>query len=84
VFADLRVTRNTPPTFMVQAENDDVDPPSHSIYYYMALKDAGVPAELHLYAEGRHSFGLRETAFPITGWPRLVETWLRTIGMISP
>lgn len=82
--ADLHVTRDTPPTFLVHAENDNVDGPSNTLAYYEALKDAGVPAELHMYAEGRHAFGLRETKLPITAWPRLVETWLRTIGMVSP
>jgi acetyl esterase/lipase len=77
------VTRNTPPTFLLQAENDNVDSINHSLIYYIALKNAGVPAELHLYAEGGHAFGLRPTELPITKWPRLVETWLQTIGMIS-
>ena len=80
---DIRVTRDTPPTFLLQAENDNVDDASNSLVYYIALKDAGVPAELHLYAEGGHAFGLRRTKLPITAWPRLVETWLRTIAMIS-
>jgi len=48
----------------------------------MALKNAGVPVEMHLYAQGGHAYGLRRTKFPITEWPQLVETWLRTIGMI--
>lgn len=82
--ADLHVTPQTSPTLLVHAENDNVDGPSNSLFYYMALKDADVPAELHMYAEGRHAFGLRQTRFPITAWPRLVETWLETIGMISP
>jgi acetyl esterase/lipase len=82
--ADIHVTRNTPPTFLVHAQNDSVDGVSHSLIYYEALKNAGVPAELHLYAEGGHGFGLRPTRLPITAWPRLVETWLRTIGMIPP
>ncbi len=77
------VTKNTPPTFIVQAENDDVDPVNNSLVYYIALKNAGVPAEIHIYPEGRHAFGLRRTKFAITAWPQLVETWLRTIGMIS-
>ncbi len=81
---DIHVTRNTPPTFLVQAQNDSVDPVSNSLIYYRALKNAGVPTELHLYAEGGHAFGLRQTKFPVTGWPRLLETWLRTIGVISP
>jgi len=75
-------TTNTPPTFLVQAENDPVDTITNSLIYYAGLKNAGVPAEMHLYAQGGHGFGLRRTKFPITGWPRLVETWLGTIGMI--
>ncbi len=81
---EIRVTHDTPPTFLLQAENDGVDTVSNSLAYYAALKDAGVPAELHLYATGGHAFGLRRTADPITAWPQLVETWLRTIGIISP
>ena len=80
---DIRVTRNTPPTFLLQAETDSVDNVNQSLVYYIALKDAGVPTEMHLYADGGHAFGLRRTKDPITEWPRLVETWLRTIGMIS-
>jgi acetyl esterase/lipase len=81
---DIPVTRQTPPTFMVRAENDPVDNVNNSLVYYIALKSAGVPVEMHLFAEGKHAFGLRRTKFPITRWPALVETWLRTIGMISP
>ena len=80
---DLHITRDTPPTFLLHAENDNVDGVSNSLSYYTALKDAGVPVELHLYAEGRHAFGLRPTKFPITAWPGLVETWLKTIGVVS-
>lgn len=80
---DVPVTRQTPPTFLLQAENDPVDSINNSLAYYIALKNAGVPVEMHLYAEGGHAFGLRRTEFPITRWPALVETWLRTIGMIS-
>jgi acetyl esterase/lipase len=80
---DIHVTRQTPPTFLLQAENDDVDGVNQSLVYYIALKNAGVAVEMHLYAEGGHAFGLRRTKFPVTRWPELVETWLRTIGMVS-
>lgn len=56
---------------------------NNTLVYYQALKNAGVPAELHLYAEGGHAFGLRPTKDPITAWPRLAETWLATIGVVS-
>jgi acetyl esterase/lipase len=80
---DIRVTGNTPPTFLLQAEDDNVDSVKHSLVYYIALKDAGVPVEMHLYAHGGHAFALRRTKLPITSWPQLAETWLRTIGILS-
>jgi len=80
---DIRVTSRTPPTFLLQAEDDPVDPVENSLVYYAALRKAGVPAELHVYVKGGHAFALRRTASPITGWPQLVEAWLGTIGMIS-
>jgi acetyl esterase/lipase len=79
---EVPVTSQTPPTFLLQAEDDHVDSVDDSLSYYIALKKAGVPVEMHLYAHGGHAFGLRPTKFPITRWPKLVETWLETIGMI--
>ena len=78
---NVSVTSDTPPTFLLQAEDDHVDNVNHSLVYYIALKNAGVPVEMHMYAQGGHAFGLRRTKFPITEWPWLVETWLGTIGM---
>lgn len=75
------ITRKTPPTFLLQNEDDAVDRVEDSLSYYAALKKAGVPVEMHLYAQGGHAFGLRRTKFPATAWPQLVETWLVTIGM---
>jgi acetyl esterase/lipase len=80
---DIPVTRQTPPTFLLQAADDHVDNVNDSLAYYITLKNAGVPVEMHLYAQGGHAFGLRPTKLPITKWPELVETWLGTIGMIS-
>jgi len=80
---EIRVTHDTPPTFLIQAEDDGVDDVNNSLVYYKALKEAKVPAELHLYAQGGHAFGLRRTNFQITRWPQLVETWLGEIGMNS-
>lgn len=80
---DLHVTSRTSPTFLLQAENDPVDPVENSIVYHAALRKAGVPVELHLFAKGGHAFGLRRNNFPITEWPSLVEKWMGTIGIIS-
>jgi acetyl esterase/lipase len=78
----IPVTARTPPTFLLQAQDDPIDTVKNSLVYYAALKKAGVPAEMHLYPHGGHGFGLRRTELPITRWPQLVETWLGTIGMI--
>ena len=80
---DIHVTSRTPPTFLVQAENDPVDPIENSLVYYTALRKAGVPAELHIFPTGGHAFALRETDAAITRWPAQAETWLREIGMIA-
>ena len=80
---DIAVTSETPPTFLLQAEDDHVDNVDDSLAYYIALKNAGAPVEMHLYTHGNHAFGLRPTKLPITKWPLLVETWLKTIGMTS-
>jgi acetyl esterase/lipase len=80
---NVPVSSETPPTFIVQAENDHTDGVDQALTYYAALAKAGVPAEMHLYAQGGHAFGLRPTQLPITRWPDLLGTWLRTIGMIA-
>ncbi|KTF31648.1 alpha/beta hydrolase [Xanthomonas vesicatoria] len=80
---DITVTAQTPPTFLLQAQDDHVDGVSQSLAYYVALQHAGVPTEMHLYAEGGHAFGLRAGTLPIAQWPHLVETWLGTIGMLD-
>jgi acetyl esterase/lipase len=79
---EIPVTPQTPPTFLLQNEDDHVDSVDDALAYYIALKKAGVPVEMHLYAQGGHAFGLRRTKFPVTAWPQLVETWLATLGMI--
>jgi acetyl esterase/lipase len=71
-------TPNTPPTFLLQAEDDPVHE-ENALLYFQALKEAKVPAELHLYAHGGHGYGLRPTDLPVTHWPRLVEAWFHTI-----
>ncbi|WP_115559100.1 alpha/beta hydrolase [Xanthomonas dyei] len=81
---DITVSADTPPTFLLQAEDDQVDGVTQSLAYYVALKQAGVPTEMHLYAQGGHAFGLRAKELPIAHWPSLVETWLGTIGVLAP
>jgi acetyl esterase/lipase len=79
---DMKVTANAPPSFLVQAEDDPVHV-ENSILYYIALKDAKVPSEMHLFAKGGHGYGLRRTEAPVTAWPVLAEKWMRSLGMLA-
>jgi acetyl esterase/lipase len=78
---DVDPTADTPPTFIVQAEDDPVRV-ENALVYFQQLKNAKVPAELHIYAQGGHGYGLRRTALPVTTWPQSAETWLRTIKIL--
>ena len=78
----IHVTKQTPPTFLLQAWDDPVDEICNSTVYARALDDAGVQAEVHLFAKGRHAFGLRRTEHPVAMWPSLVEDWLKEIGIL--
>jgi acetyl esterase/lipase len=79
---EIKPTGQTPPTFIVQAEDDPVHV-ENATNYFLQLKNAKVPAELHIYAEGGHGYGLRRTALPVTTWPDTAAIWLHTIGMLS-
>lgn len=80
---EIRVAKETPPTFIVQTEDDPVHV-ENSTVYFLALKNAEVPVEMHLYAQGGHGYGLRPSEFPVTKWPQRVESWLQTIQMLAP
>jgi acetyl esterase/lipase len=78
---DINPTSDTPPTFLVQAEDDPVHV-ENALVYYQQLKNAKVPAELHIYAQGGHGYGLRRTELPVTTWPDAAGKWLHTIGVL--
>jgi acetyl esterase/lipase len=78
---EINPTADTPPTFVVQAEDDPVHV-ENALVYYQQLKNAKVPAELHIYAQGGHGYGLRRTALPVTTWPEAAEKWLHTTGVL--
>lgn len=78
----LHVTERTPPTFLLHAWDDPVDDVCESLVYARALEEAGVPTEVHLFAQGGHAFGLRRTERAITRWPALVEDWLVAIDVL--
>jgi len=79
---DVHPTADTPPTFILQAEDDYTAHVENAVVYFMELKNLKVPAELHIYAQGGHGFGIRPRDLPIMDWPKLVETWMHTIRML--
>jgi acetyl esterase/lipase len=79
---ELKVTADTPPTLIIQTEDDSV-PVEGSLFYYLALKQNKVPAEMHLFATGGHGYGLRPTKEPVTGWPKLAAAWLEARGILT-
>jgi acetyl esterase/lipase len=80
---EVAVNGDTPKTFIVQTE-DDHNFVEGTLLYYRALKKGTVPAELHLFPEGGHGYGLRPSAARVTSWPALAEAWLRSLEFISP
>ncbi len=79
---EIRVGPKSPPVFFVHAGDDRISP-ENSIRTYLALKQAGVPSELHVFASGGHGFGLRPSEHPSSGWPRLCEWWMRKSGLLE-
>ena len=79
---DTAVSKLTPPTFMAMTEDDPVRAET-ALFYYLALKNAKVPAELHLYPMGGHGYGLRRTPFNISTWPQRAEEWLKSLNMLE-
>ncbi len=79
----LAPTLQVPPTFLVQAENDYTAHVENVLIYFEALKNAKVPAELHVYTLGGHGFGMGAKELPISGWTGLAETWLKTIHVLG-
>jgi len=78
----LHVPTNTPPVFLVHGSEDIISPPEHSVVMYLALKRAGVPAELHIYANTAHDFGVRTNDRPYSTWTARCADWLRDQGML--
>ncbi|MEX0779969.1 MAG: alpha/beta hydrolase [Balneolales bacterium] len=74
---ERQVTQQTPPTILIHGTNDSAVPVENSLNFYTALKQAGVPAEIHIYEDGPHGFGLAEDNNLLSSWPDLCESWLK-------
>lgn len=79
---EIHVTSQTPPMFLAHAGDDRVTP-ENSVQLYLALKQAGVPAEMHIYASGGHGFGMRKSDKPCASWPQRCEDWMHSQGLLK-
>jgi acetyl esterase/lipase len=80
---ELQVTAQTPPTFLFHTNADTGVPAENSVLFYLALRKAGVPAELHVFEKGPHGVGLGNSDAALSGWPVALANWLRTRGLLK-
>ena len=79
---DRQVDARTPPTFLFHTTEDTAVPPQNSVAFYLALKNAGVPAELHIYEKGRHGVGLAPGDRELSTWAQMLLGWMRGRGLV--
>ena len=79
---EKQVTAETPPTFLFHTNDDEGVPAENSVAYYMALRKAGVPAELHIYQHGRHGVGLAQKDPVLSSWPQRLADWMKLRGYL--
>ena len=82
ISSELKVDQNTPPTILIQME-DDRNYLDSSLFYYYALKEARVSVTMHLYPTGYHGYGVRDTGHLVNEWPDRAVSWLKAIGMLE-
>lgn len=80
---ELQVTSDTPPTFLWHTNEDTGVPPENSVLFYMALRKAKVPAELHVFEKGRHGLGLAVDVPAVAAWPQAAIDWMRGRGFLE-
>lgn len=79
---ELQVTERTPPVFLFHTNEDTGVPPENSVLFYMALRKAKVPAEMHIFEPGRHGVGLAQQHPTLNQWPTLLAAWFKTRGLV--
>jgi acetyl esterase/lipase len=80
---EKQVTAETPPTFLFHTNEDQGVPPENSVLFYLALRKAGVPAEMHIYEHGRHGVGLAPTDLALSSWPHRLADWMYGRGLLT-
>lgn len=79
----IHITANAPPMFLVHASDDPISEPDNTVMMYLAMKRAGVSAELHIYATGGHGFGVRKVDSPCVGWTDRFSEWMQKQGFFK-
>jgi len=79
---DTRVTKDTPPTFLFHTNADTTVPVENSVYYFLALRKAGVPAEMHIFKDGPHGVGMPMNDTVLSEWPKVLANWMRASGVL--
>ena len=80
---ETAVTKDTPPTFIFQTNEDKTVPAENAVHYYLALRQANVPAEMHVFEKGPHGVGLANNDPALSAWSALLANWLRGRGVIK-
>ena len=80
---EKQVTKETPPTFLFHTDEDTAVPAENSVQFYLALRRAGVPAELHIFRKGAHGLGLAAKVPGTSAWPGCCEAWMRNQGFLA-
>jgi acetyl esterase/lipase len=80
---DTQVTADTPPTFLFHTNADTTVPVENSVYYFLALRKAGVPAEMHIFKDGAHGAGMPMQDAALSEWPKVLANWLRASGFLK-
>lgn len=78
---ERQVTAQTPPTFLILSDDDKTVPPRNSIEFYLALKKFNIPAEMHIFRDGGHGFGMNKKNLPVDQWPDLFAKWMKAQGI---
>jgi len=81
--SETQVTASTPPAFLFQTNADTTVPAENAVAYFLALRKAGVAAELHVFRNGAHGVGLAQEDPALAEWPRLLANWLRVSGFLK-
>ena len=79
---ELQVASDTPPTFLILSNEDKAVPAENSVYFYLALRKAGIPAEMHVFEKGAHGFGLAPLNPILSDWMELCQQWMEQRGML--